>query len=122
MKKTLCITALCAITALFAGCWKKKDKTDGMNPAMSTDAPIMSDEKPIKVATLDIAPPSPEDRPRETNDEAAIKEKAEDAEEKAEKAIAKAEDAEEKAEDAKAEAEDAEEKADEAMDEKKKQA
>ena len=52
MKKTLCITTLCAITALFSGCWKKKDKTDAMNPAVSTDAPIMSDEKSIKVAAL----------------------------------------------------------------------
>jgi hypothetical protein len=54
MKKTLCITALCAVTALFSGCWKKKEKTETMESAISTDAndTIMSDEKPIKVAAL----------------------------------------------------------------------
>jgi hypothetical protein len=59
MKKTLCITALCAITALFSGCWKKKENTNTISSAVSTDAndAIMSDEKPIKVAALtEISP------------------------------------------------------------------
>ncbi len=115
MKKTLCITTLCAITALFSGCWKKKDKTDTMNSAMSTDA-IMSDDKPIKVAALaemspggnaamtDVMSTGPSDQNKlgdSTNDEPAIKE---------------AGDADKEAVDADKEAVDAEEKADEAMD------
>lgn len=75
MKKTLVITTLCAIAAIFSGCWKKKDNTDNMNAVASTDAAAMSDEKPIKVAALDGMSPEPsgEDKSGEnTNDEQAI--------------------------------------------------
>ena len=143
MKKTLCITTLCAITALFSGCWKKKDKTDTMNSAMSTDA-IMSDDKPIKVAALSGMSPGgnadmiggmstgPSDQNKlgdSTNDEPAIaqlrdkEEKAEKANKKAEKAEKEAEKAEKEAEKAEEEAEKAEEEADDSEnegDEKKK--
>ena len=143
MKKTLVITALCAITALFSGCWKKKDKTDTMNSAMSTDA-VMSDDKPIKVAALSGMSPGgnadmiggmstgPSDQNKlgeNTNDKQAIdelkkkEEKAEKANKKAEKAEKEAEKAEEEAEKAEEEAEKAEEEADDSEnegDEKKK--
>ena len=125
MKKTLCITTLCAITALFSGCWKKKDKTDNMNSAMSTDA-IMSDEKPIKVAALGgmnagmtggmSTEPSGQNKLDEnTNDEQAIAQ-LRDKEEKAE-AKEEAEEAKEEAKEAKEEAEEAKEEADEAKEE-----
>ena len=128
MKKTLCITTLCAITALFSGCWKKKDKTDTMNSAMSTDA-IMSDDKPIKVAALaNISPggnadmiggmstgPSGQNKLGDsTNDEPAIAQKAEKAEKEADDADKKAEKAEEEAEKANKKADEADKKADEA--------
>ena len=108
MKKTLVITALCAITALFSGCWKKKDKTDTMNSAMSTDA-VMSDDKPIKVAALGVmsTEPSGENKLGEnTNDEPAIaqlsdkEEKADDADKKADDADKKADEADKKANEA----------------------
>ena len=101
MKKTLVITALCAIAAIFSGCWKKKDKTDNMNSAMSTDA-IMPDDKPIKVAALGVmsTEPSGENKLGEnTNDEPAIaqlsdkEEKADDADKKADEADKKANEA-----------------------------
>jgi hypothetical protein len=119
MKKTLCITALCAITALFSGCWKKKDKTDDMNAAVSTDT-IMSDDKPIKVAALGGGP-SDQNKLDSTNDEQAvsqIKEEAKDAEEKAEEAKEDAEEA--KKADEKEEAEEAKEDAEEDENQKKK--
>ena len=125
MKKTLVITALCAIAAIFSGCWKKKDKTDNMNAVSSTDAAVMSDDKPIKVAALSGMSPGgnadmiggmstgPSDQNKlgdSTNDEPAIDE-LKKKEEKAEKANKKAEKAEKEAEKAEEEAEKAEEEA-----------
>ena len=134
MKNKLSITVLCAIAALFSGCLKNKDKSEGSKSATSTDAtaPVKSDEKTIKVASLDTAPPSPsnDDKPRGTNDEAAIKEaeakeEAIEAKESAEDLKDQAEDLKDEAEDLKDEAEKIEEKADSALaqiaDSKKKQ-
>ncbi|MBM3631598.1 MAG: hypothetical protein FJX00_01220 [Alphaproteobacteria bacterium] len=76
MKKTLFVMTLCAITALFSGCWKKKDNADGTSTPPSTNAPVMTDEKTIKVASLDTGNSAPSNNGENNNremDDALIK-------------------------------------------------
>lgn len=117
MKKTLFVMTLCAITALFSGCWKKKDNAEGANTTPSTNAPVMTDEKTIKVAALDTGLSAPssdnksDEKPAMTEiDDTPIK--GEEMKEKAEELKDEAKELKDEAEELKDEAADLEEKAD----------
>jgi hypothetical protein len=121
MKKTLFVMTLCAITALFSGCWKKKDNAEGTSTAPSTNAPVMTDEKTIKVASLDTGLSAlsnngkNDNEPKGEIDEAKGGEMKDDA--KDEDLKEKAEEMKGEAKELKDEAADLEEKAEELKDE-----